>query len=179
MLAFGERRYRVRGLPKQLTEALKVNVLVTSSAVTRLAGSARRGRRCTSIRWICTRRRQRRAFAKARPRSSCVAEESVIQHDLGRLLLKLEQVIDERAKAAESPGVAPLPAMTAEDTAAALAFLRDANLIERIVADCRARGPGRRALQCAGRVSRLRQPQARIAAGGADPDRPARPARSR
>ena len=29
---FGERRYRVRGLPKQLTEALKVNVLVTRVA---------------------------------------------------------------------------------------------------------------------------------------------------
>ena len=29
VIAFGERRYRVRGMPKQLAEALKVNVLVT------------------------------------------------------------------------------------------------------------------------------------------------------
>src|SRR5690606_17492404 len=32
VIAFGERRYRVRGLPKQLGEALKVNVLVTRAA---------------------------------------------------------------------------------------------------------------------------------------------------
>ena len=79
---------------------------------------------------------------QAKPRevfAKCAAgelrvEERVIQRDLGRLLLKLEQVIEERAKAAESPVAAPA-AMTAAETPEALAFLRDHNLIERIVAD--------------------------------------------
>jgi post-segregation antitoxin (ccd killing protein) len=44
-------------------------------------------------------------------------------------------VIDERAKVAESPHVAPLPTMTPEETAAALAFLRDEKLLSRIVGD--------------------------------------------
>ena len=50
-------------------------------------------------------------------------DEHIIQRDLGRLLLKLEQVIEERAKAAELPVAAPA-AMTAAQTQAALAFLR-------------------------------------------------------
>jgi hypothetical protein len=59
----------------------------------------------------------------------------VIQHDLGRLLLTLEQTIDERAKAAERSEVALPAAMTPEEAAAALAFLRDEKLLERIVED--------------------------------------------
>ena len=44
VIAFGERRYRVRGLPKQLGEALKVNVLVRLAPLTHLPRSACRGR---------------------------------------------------------------------------------------------------------------------------------------
>ena len=44
-------------------------------------------------------------------------------------------MIDERARAAEHPSVAPLPAMSADEAAAALAFLRDERLIERIAGD--------------------------------------------
>jgi len=131
VITFGERRYRVRGLPKQLGEALKVNVLVTRSsdqAVTLPDADLH----------VDTldlyQAKARAAFAKLASIELCL-EENVIQHDLGRLLLKLEQVIDERAKAAESPNVAPLPAMTPEETAAALAFLRDEKLLTRIVGD--------------------------------------------
>jgi hypothetical protein len=134
VIAFGERRYRVRGLPKQLGEALKVNVLVTLATSDALApvNAAEAGLHVDTFDLYQSKARV--AFAKLAS-IELRLEESVIQHDLGRLLLKLEQVIDERAKAAESSSVAPLPSMTPEETAAALAFLRDAQLIERTVSD--------------------------------------------
>jgi DNA primase len=134
VIAFGERRYRVRGLPKQLGEALKVNVLVTLATSDALApvNAAEAGLHVDTFDLYQSKARV--AFAKLAS-IELRLEESVIQHDLGRLLLKLEQVIDERAKAAESSSVAPLPSMTPEETAAALAFLRDAQLIERTISD--------------------------------------------
>ncbi|MHB8815809.1 MAG: CHC2 zinc finger domain-containing protein [Steroidobacteraceae bacterium] len=134
IIAFGERRYRVRGMPKQLTEALKVNVLVTCSGAEELspAAAAEAGLHVDTL--DLYQAKARAAFAKLAALELSI-EESVIQHDLGRLLLKLEQVIDERARAAQVPSVAPLPAMSADETAEALAFLRDPKLIERIAVD--------------------------------------------
>jgi DNA primase len=134
MLTFGERRYRVRGLPKQLTEALKVNVLVTLiGASTEPASAAPDGGVLHVDTLDLYQAKQRQVFAKCAAGELRV-EEHILQRDLGRLLLKLEQVIEERAKAAESPVAAPA-AMTAAQTQEALAFLRDENLIERIVTD--------------------------------------------
>ena len=139
VIIFGERRYRVRGLPKQLGEALKVNVLVTRAGAERvtpdaagLGVSPAEGLHVDTL--DLYQAKARAVFAK------CAAgelglEESVIQHDLGRLLLSLEQVIDERAKAAEAPSVAPLPAMSAEEATEALGLLRDEKLIEHIAGD--------------------------------------------
>jgi DNA primase/post-segregation antitoxin (ccd killing protein) len=134
LVAFGERRYRVRALPKQLGEALKVNVLVTCSGAEELtpAAAAEAGLHVDTL--DLYQAKARAAFAKLASLELCI-EESVIQHDLGRLLLKLEQVIDERARAAQAPSVAPLPAMSADEAEAALAFLRDGKLIERIAGD--------------------------------------------
>ncbi len=127
VVAFGERRYRVRGMPKQLTEALKVNVLVTCAGEETL--SADTGLHVDTF--DLYQAKARALFAKC---AACElrVEESILQHDLGRLLLKLEQVIDERAKAAEVAEAAPLPSMTAEEQAAALAFLRDPKLTQHI-----------------------------------------------
>jgi DNA primase catalytic core len=131
VIVFGERRYRVRGLPKQLGEALKVNVLVTRSSdqVVTLPDA---GLHVDTF--DLYQAKARVAFTKLAS-IELRLEESVIQHDLGRLLLRLEQVIDERAKATESPHVAPLPAMTPEEQATALAFLRDPKLLSHIVGD--------------------------------------------
>jgi DNA primase catalytic core len=131
-LTFGDRRYRVRGLPPQLTEALKVNVLVRVAS-TEPASSASDGGTLHVDTLDLYQAKQRQVFAKCAATELRV-EEHILQRDLGRLLLKLEQIIEERAKAAESP--APVPAaMTAAQTQEALAFLRDENLIERITAD--------------------------------------------
>jgi DNA primase len=134
LLTFGERRYRVRGLPPQLTEALKINVLVTLIAASVDPGSAAPEGAALHVDTLdLYQAKQRQVFAKSAAGELRV-EEHIIQRDLGRLLLKLEQVIEERAKAAESPVVAPA-AMTAAQTQEALAFLRDEHLIERIMAD--------------------------------------------
>jgi DNA primase catalytic core len=134
LLTFGERRYRVRGLPTQLTEALKVNVLVTLIAASVDPGSAAPEGAALHVDTLdLYQAKQRQVFAKSAAAELRV-EEHIVQRDLGRLLLKLEQVIEERAKAAESPVVAPA-AMTAAQTQEALAFLREENLIERIMAD--------------------------------------------
>ena len=133
-LTFGERRYRVRGLPTQLTEALKVNVLVTLIAVSVDPASAAPDGAALHVDTLdLYQAKQRQVFAKSAAAELRV-EEHILQRDLGRLLLKLEQIIEERAKAAESPVVAPA-AMTTAQTQEALAFLRDENLIERIMAD--------------------------------------------
>ncbi len=134
LLVFGDRRYRVRGLPTQLTEALKVNVLVTlTGASTEPASAAPEGAALHVDTLDLYQAKQRQVFAKSAAGELRV-EEHVLQRDLGRLLLRLEQIIEERAKAAESPVVAPA-AMTAAQTQEALAFLRDETLIERIMAD--------------------------------------------
>src|SRR5690606_24991026 len=105
VIAFGERRYRVRGLPKQLGEALKVNVLVTRAAQETRAptDTMEAGLHVDTLDLYQAKARQ--AFAKLAA-AELGAEERVIQHDLGRLLLSLEQTIDERAKAAERSEVA-------------------------------------------------------------------------
>jgi DNA primase len=133
MLAFGERRYRVRGTPKQLTEALKVNVLVRLDASSADPNSPALDGALHVDTLDLYQAKQRQGFARLAGAELRV-EENIIQRDLGRLLLKLEQVIEQRAKAAESPLAAPA-AMTAAQTAEALAFLRDENLIERIMQD--------------------------------------------
>jgi DNA primase catalytic core len=126
IVVYGPRRYRVRAIPKQLGEALKVNVLVT-----------REGTSTEPALHVDTldlyQAKQRQAFAKCAA-AELEVEESVIQHDLGRLLLKLESHIEARAKAAES-ATPPPAAMTAEQSSAALALLRDPKLIARIVED--------------------------------------------
>jgi len=134
MLAFGERRYRVRGLPKQLTESLKVNVLVTMVAASTDPASPMPDGAALHVDTLdLYQAKQRQVFAKCAAAELRV-DDNILQRDLGRLLLKLEQVIEERAKAAESPIPAPA-AMTAAQTQEALAFLRDDNLIERIMTD--------------------------------------------
>ncbi len=91
IVVYGGRRYRVRGWPKQLGEALKVNVLVSGSGAEGVSAEALH---------IDTldlyQAKQRAAFARCAAAELSV-EESVLQHDLGRLLLKLEQA-DRRAR---------------------------------------------------------------------------------
>lgn len=122
VFTFGERRYRVRGLPKNLSpETLKINLLVS----------------CKDAYYVDT-----LDLYSARGRSQYLlyaakelaVRDDLIKQDLGRILLKLEALQDERIKAATKTAPA-VPAMTEAEHAEALALLRAPDLLERIVAD--------------------------------------------
>jgi DNA primase catalytic core len=122
VFTFGDRRYRVRGLPKNLSpETLKINLLVS----------------CKDAYFVDT-----LDLYSARGRSQYLlyaakelaVRDDLIKHDLGRILLKLEALQDERIKAATKTAPA-VPTMTDAERDAALALLRAPDLLDRIVAD--------------------------------------------
>ena len=77
----------------------------------------------------------RQLYAKAAA-SELGVEDFVVQRDLGRLLLKLEELQDAAIQAAMKPAKPPSAAeMAKSDEDAALAFLRDPRLIERLQQD--------------------------------------------
>jgi DNA primase len=122
VFTFGERRYRVRGLPKNLSpETLKVNLLVAVGErfhVDTLDLYSAKGR----------------GHYLQQAAKELGVRDDVIKHDLGRILLKLEALQDERIRAATTPAPT-VPAMSDAEREAALAMLRAPGLLERIVAD--------------------------------------------
>jgi DNA primase len=116
----GERKYRVRGLQKNLShELLKVNVLVSSGDLFHVDTldlySAR----------------QRAAFTKQASEELRLKEET-LRRDLGRVLLQLEKLQDEQIRKALAPEK-PEVQMSGQDRAEALALLRDPKLLDRIL----------------------------------------------
>ena len=87
----GDRRYRVRGLAKNMSyELLKVNVLVS--------GKTPRGESAFHVDTLdLYSARQRSVFIKQAAEELGVKEE-VIRRDLGRVLLKLEELQDEQIR---------------------------------------------------------------------------------
>jgi DNA primase len=127
ILTQGDRRYRVRGLGKNTsTEVLKVNMLVSG---TNLRGES--GFHVDTFDLYAA--RHRTVFVKQASEELGVKEE-VIQRDLGRVLLKLEELQGEQIKRAleAKPEEAPL---SEEEKAAALGLLRDPKLLDRILSD--------------------------------------------
>ena len=123
----GERRYRIRGLNKNLSyELLKVNVL--------LSGRTPRGESAFHVDTLdLYSARQRSGFTKQAAEELGVKEE-VIRRDLGRVLLKLEELQDEQIKQALAPKEETVT-ISDEDRDEALALLRDPRLLDRIVED--------------------------------------------
>lgn len=121
-MTFGNRRYRVRGMVKNQTlDVLRVNVLVTTE----------RAMHVDTLDLYSA--RNRKAFQEATAVELGV-EEQAVKRDLGRLLLKLEEVQDALRQAVHKPKDVS-PEMTAADRDAALALLRDPMLLDRVVAD--------------------------------------------
>jgi DNA primase catalytic core len=123
----GERRYRIRGLHKNLSyELLKVNVLVS--------GMRPRGESAFHVDTLDLYvARQRSVFTKQAAEELGIKEE-VLRRDLGRVLLKLEELQDEQIKKALEPEKKEIE-IGPEERAEALALLRDPRLLERIVED--------------------------------------------
>jgi len=127
VLVYGERRYRVRGWKKPLNpEALKVNLL------------ASKAERFHVDSFDLYNAKARAAFVKQAGIELGEAED-VLKHDLGRVLLKLEEVQTEQLKAAMTKDD-KRPKLSEAEEAEALALLKAPDLLERILSDFAACG---------------------------------------
>ncbi len=133
VIAFGEgkdaRRWRVRGLPKNLAVGvLKVNVMASSED----------GRFHVDTLDLYAARA--RAVFVQQASIELGVNEGVLKTDLGRVLLKLEALQDDAIREALAPKEPTAPAMTEADQAEALALLKSPKLMARIVDDFEACG---------------------------------------
>jgi DNA primase catalytic core len=127
VLVYGERRYRVRGWKKPLNpEALKVNLL------------ASKAERFHVDTFDLYNAKARAAFVKQAGIELGEAED-VLKHDLGRVLLKLEEVQTAQLQAAMAKED-KRPKLSEAEEAEALALLKDPRLLDRILADFAACG---------------------------------------
>jgi DNA primase catalytic core len=119
---FGDRRYRVRGLGRATSyDALKVNLLAAC------------GERFHVDTFDVYAARQRAIYLK-QAATELGVEEDVVKSDLGKVLLKLEQLQDAQIREAMAPKETTVEVGEAE-RAAALELLKAPNLLDRILDD--------------------------------------------
>jgi hypothetical protein len=123
VIVLGDRRYRVRGLKKNLAfdVMLKVNVLIARGDVFHVDTLD-----LYSV-------RARGSFI-AQAATELNVHEDVIRHDLGQVLRKLES-LQERAIEQTLAPQDPVLAIPQEEAQAALALLKAPNLLDHILAD--------------------------------------------
>ena len=127
VLAYGDRRYRIRGWKKPLNpESLKVNLLVS------------RGEHFHIDSFDLYHAKARAAFMKQAGIEIGEAED-VIKHDLGKVLLKLEELQSAQLEAALTKED-KVPVLSESEHEEALALLKAPDLIERLLADFEACG---------------------------------------
>lgn len=123
VLSFAARRWRVRGLPKNLAVGvLKVNLMVSRDDAFHVDTLDLYNARARGL------------FTQAAA-MELKAPESELKGELGRVLLKLEQVQDETIQKALLPEEPAPYDMTEEQKTAAFGLLRDPGLLTRILAD--------------------------------------------
>jgi DNA primase len=123
VVIFGARRWRVRGLPKNLSVGvLKVNIMVSQDDA-------------FHVDTLDLYNARARAVFLAQASVELRTHEDTLKGELGRVLLKLEQLQDEAIQKALAPVNPSHPAMTESEREAALALLKALDLIERILAD--------------------------------------------
>ncbi len=122
VITLGDRRYRVRGLAKNLSyDLLKVNLLASRGD----------GFHVDTLDLYSA--RQRMVFLKQAAIEMGVKED-VVKRDLGRVLLKLEELQDEQIRKALEPKREAL-FMSEKERTAAIELLRDPRLLDRILED--------------------------------------------
>jgi DNA primase catalytic core len=127
VLACGDRSYRVRGLAKNTAyDALKISLRLANGAAWHLDTLD------------LAQAKQRAAFVQAAAEETGVKAD-VLKRDVGRVLLKLEELQEARLRAQVAPEPVAVK-MTDAEREAALAFLRDPKLLDRILADFAACG---------------------------------------
>jgi len=125
VIRFSDRRWRVRGLARNLSyEQLRVNVFV---------GIDGRPDRFHLDTFDLYSAKQRHAFVRQAATELGVNDE-VVKKDMGRVLLKLEELQEQAIRAALEPKRTTVTIDEA-DRQKALELLRDPRLLERIVAD--------------------------------------------
>lgn len=131
-ITLGDRRYRIRGLAKNLSyELMKVNVLVSNADHRSLTTGHESGLHVDTFDLYSA--RHRTMFVKQAAEELRVKEE-VIRHDLNRVLPKLEELQDAEIKKVLEPKETAVT-LTGEEREAAIEFLRDPRLLDRILAD--------------------------------------------
>jgi DNA primase catalytic core len=121
-LTLGNRHYRVRGLGKNMSyEQMKVNILVSKGDAVHVDTFDLYNARC------------RASFVKLAA-EEIAADAEVIKKDLGRVLLKLEELQDQQIAGALAPKERAYK-LSDGDQNAALELLRDPKLLQRIAAD--------------------------------------------
>jgi len=129
VIALGERRWRVRGLERNLSfEQLRVNVLVSLAGAEAFHVDA----------FDLYSAKRRAAFVKQAAAELGVKEE-LVKKDLGRVLLKLEQLQEDQIRKALAPREKTVVVGDAEREEA-LELLEDPRLAERVVEDLEACG---------------------------------------
>ena len=131
----GDRRYRVRGLAKNMSyELLKVNVLVHREPSEAASSTNPRGESGFHVdTFDLYQARQRTGFVKQASEELGVKEE-VIRRDLGQVLLKLEELQEAQIKNALEPKQEEIT-LDENERAAAMELLRDPHMLDRILAD--------------------------------------------
>jgi DNA primase len=128
ILQFGPRRYRVRGLARNLSyDAMKVNVMVSQADSFHV---------------------DTLDFYSAKARASYITlaaielqtKEEILKTDLGRVLLKLEALQDEQIRKTLEPQAPAAVVIGEAEQRDALALLKSPDLLDRIVTDFSAIG---------------------------------------
>jgi len=123
ILAMGSRRWRIRGLPKNLAVGvLKVNVMVSEDSAFHVDTLDLYNARARAL------------FLQAAA-NELRTHEDALKIELGRVLLKLEQVQDETIQKALEVTQPAHPELTAAERDAALVLLKSPDLMDRILAD--------------------------------------------
>ena len=126
---FGERTYRVRGLEKNLSYAvMKINLLV------------RRGENETFHidTFDLYQARHRASFIK-QASIELSLEESILKREVGKILVKLEELQEQQITAELSPAAVQIE-LSSDEQSEALVLLKDPQLLQRILDDFAACG---------------------------------------
>jgi hypothetical protein len=121
-IEFGNRKYRIRGMQRNMSfDVLKINLLV----------------KIEDAFYVDTldlySARQRAGYIKQTAKELNLKED-VIKKDLGKLLLKLEEIQEENINRVLAPKEKK-PILTEEERKQALAFLKNPNLLDKILQD--------------------------------------------
>jgi len=128
IITLGDRRYRIRGLDKNLNyDQLKVNLLVSCPAL----GGAGEAVHVDTL-----------DLYQSRPRAGFIKQaaielglkENIVKHDLGKILLKLEAIQAQRLQSLQEPK-SRIVQLSGEDAQLALALLKSPDLLSRIQSD--------------------------------------------